>query len=136
MCLFLFSACFGRLCAHSFHSTLHTRQSSIQSDKCQELHRYSYCSWWWAHSRLKHVGKRNKHTKKNCAPSWLYLQELCYKTDTSKICIQPSDTEVCIKWQFYGWCRLACTQTAHVLWCCSLVVIISPYADFSSHFFV
>ena len=38
--------------------TLHTRQS-----------------WWQAHSRPKHVEKRNKHTKKNCAPSWLYLQE-------------------------------------------------------------
>jgi len=24
---------------------------------------------------LKHVEKRNKHTKKNCAPSWLYLQD-------------------------------------------------------------
>jgi hypothetical protein len=23
----------------------------------------------------KHVEKRNKHTKKNCAPSWLYLQD-------------------------------------------------------------
>jgi len=27
-----------------------------------------------AHSCLKHVEKRNKHTKKNCAPSELYLQ--------------------------------------------------------------
>jgi hypothetical protein len=25
-------------------------------------------------SRPKHVDKRNKHTKKNCAPSWLYLR--------------------------------------------------------------
>jgi hypothetical protein len=24
---------------------------------------------------LKCVEKRNKHTKKNCAPSWLYLQD-------------------------------------------------------------
>jgi len=23
----------------------------------------------------KHVEKINKHTKKNCAPSWLYLQD-------------------------------------------------------------
>jgi hypothetical protein len=28
-----------------------------------------------AHSRPKHAEKRNKHTKKNCAPSWLYLQD-------------------------------------------------------------
>jgi hypothetical protein len=27
------------------------------------------------HSHPKHVEKRNKHTKKNCAPSWLYLQD-------------------------------------------------------------
>jgi len=27
------------------------------------------------HSRPKHVEKRNKHIKKNCAPSWLYLQK-------------------------------------------------------------
>jgi len=38
-------------------------------------YRYSHFSWWWTHSRPKHVEKRNKHTKKNCAPSWLYLQD-------------------------------------------------------------
>ena len=56
--------------------TLHTRQSSTQNNKYQVSHWYSYFSWWWAHSRPKHVEKRNKHTKKNCAPSWLYLQDL------------------------------------------------------------
>ena len=50
-------------------------QSSIQNNKYQMSHKYSCFSWWWAHSRPKHVGKRNKHTKKNCAPSWLYLQD-------------------------------------------------------------
>jgi len=40
-----------------------------------ECIRYSYFSWWWAHSCPKHVEKRNKYTKKNCAPSWLYLQD-------------------------------------------------------------
>jgi len=39
-------------------STLHTRQSSKQSDKYQVAHRYSCFSWWWAHSRLKHVQKK------------------------------------------------------------------------------
>jgi hypothetical protein len=52
--------------------TLHTRQSSIQSDKYQVSHKYSCFSWWWAHSRPKYVEKRNKHTKKNCEPIWLY----------------------------------------------------------------
>jgi len=32
--------------------------------------------WWWAHSHPKHVKKRNRHTTKNCAPSWLYLQDI------------------------------------------------------------
>jgi len=57
------------------HSTLHTRQSSIQNNKYQVSHKYSCFSWWWAHSSPKHVEKRNKHTKKNCSPSWLYLQD-------------------------------------------------------------
>ena len=38
-------------------------------------HKYSYFSWWWAHCRQKHVEKRNKPTKKNWAPSWLYLKD-------------------------------------------------------------
>ena len=52
-----------------------TRQSSIQSDKYQVSRRYDIFSWWWAHSHPKHVENRNKHTKKNCAPSQLYLQD-------------------------------------------------------------
>jgi hypothetical protein len=43
-------------------------------NKYQVSHKYSCFSWWWAHSRPKHVQKRNKHTKKNCAPVRLYLQ--------------------------------------------------------------
>jgi hypothetical protein len=38
-------------------------------------HRYSNFSWWWAHGWPKHVEKRNKYTKHNCAPSWIYLQD-------------------------------------------------------------
>jgi hypothetical protein len=38
-------------------------------------HRYGNFSWWWAHSCPKHVEKRNKCTKQNCASSWIYLQE-------------------------------------------------------------
>jgi hypothetical protein len=58
-----------------FHSTLHTRLSSTQNNKYQVSHKYSCFSWRWAHSRPKHVGKINKHTKKNCAPTWLCLQD-------------------------------------------------------------
>ena len=63
------------VCRVEGNSTLYTRQSSTLSDKYQVSHRYSYFSWWWAHSRPKHVQKRNKHTKKNCAPVWFYLQD-------------------------------------------------------------
>ena len=42
-----------------FQSTLHNKQSSIQHNKYQVSHRYSCFSWWWAHSRPKHVEKIN-----------------------------------------------------------------------------
>jgi hypothetical protein len=45
-----------------FHSTLHTRQSSTQNNKYQVSHKHSYSSWWWAHSRPKHV-EIDKYTK-------------------------------------------------------------------------
>ena len=54
------------------NSALHTRQSSIYSDKYQESHRYGIFSWWWARSCPKHVQKSNKYIKKICALSWLY----------------------------------------------------------------
>jgi len=57
-----------------FHSTLHTRQSSIQNNKYQVSYKHSCYSWWWAYSRPKHV-ETDKYTKKNCAPSCLYLQD-------------------------------------------------------------
>ena len=58
-----------------FHSTLHTRQSSVQNNKYQVSHKDSCFSWWWAHIRPKNLEKRNKYTTKNYAPSWLYLQD-------------------------------------------------------------
>ena len=53
------------------HCTLRTRQNN----KYQVSHKYSCFSWWWAHSCPKHVETKNKHTKKNCSPIWLYLQD-------------------------------------------------------------
>jgi hypothetical protein len=29
----------------------------------------------WTHNCPKHVEKSNKHIKKNCAPSWFFLQD-------------------------------------------------------------
>ena len=57
------------------HMLLRTRQSSIQNNKYKVSHKYRCFSWWWARSHQKHVEKRNKHTKKNYAPSWIYLQD-------------------------------------------------------------
>jgi hypothetical protein len=39
------------------------------------VHWYGVFSWWWAHNCPKHVEKSNKYIKKNCAPSWFYLQD-------------------------------------------------------------
>ena len=82
-----------------------------QSDKYQVSHKCIYFSWWWAHSRPKHIQKRNKDTKKNCAPSWLYLQDfqelaavnfeygfqLCWWILTGRV-----------RWRFLVWCN--CNQ--------------------------
>jgi len=65
----------GRLVFVSLCEWVSDKQSATQSDKYQVSHRYSCFSWWWAHSRPKHVEKRNKHTKKKHAPIWLYLQD-------------------------------------------------------------
>jgi hypothetical protein len=54
---------------------LHTRQSSIYSDRYQVSHRYGIFSLWCEHSCLKHVEKYNKYIKKNCAPSWFSLHD-------------------------------------------------------------
>jgi len=60
---------------NEFHSALHTRQSSIQSEKRQVSHTYGVFFWWWAHSCPKYVEKSDKYIKKNCVPSWFYLQD-------------------------------------------------------------
>jgi hypothetical protein len=54
----------------------HTRQSSIRNNKYQVSPIHTCFSWWWAYSRPKHVEiDKYKYIKKNCAPSWLYLQD-------------------------------------------------------------
>ena len=97
VCLFLFSAVSGDYVPiirgnNSIYATLDTCHSvwmtvwyevwnesfhpAYQTEwQVPSVHRYSYFSWWWTHSRPKHVERRNKHTKKTCAPSWLYIQD-------------------------------------------------------------
>ena len=58
------------------HMLLHTRQSFTHNNKYQVSHEQRlFLLMMDPHSRPKHVQKRNRHTKKNCAPSWLYLQD-------------------------------------------------------------
>jgi len=57
------STCFRRLVC-GWNSTLHTRQSSTQTNKYEVSHKYSCFSWWWAHSHPKHVVvDKYKYTK-------------------------------------------------------------------------
>ena len=69
------------LCPSSGETTLFMRQLVLVilygwlSGMQEHMFLHTNCfSWWWAHSRPKRVQKINKCTKKNCAPSWLYLQ--------------------------------------------------------------
>jgi hypothetical protein len=71
---------------------MHTRQSSTQNNKYQVSHKYSCFSWWWAHSCPKHGEERNKRTKKNCASSWLYLQDYTRMQG-------QQNTNLCLFWQ-------------------------------------
>jgi len=72
--IFMRHLVFVTLCCWPVCTVYPAYQAVIHNMKYQVSHIYSYFSWWWAHSCQKHVEKRNKHTKKNCAPSWLYLQ--------------------------------------------------------------
>jgi hypothetical protein len=73
----------GRVHTRQASGRMHTRQAAIQNNKYQVSHKYSCFSWWWAHSHSKSVEKRNKYTKKNCAPSWLCLQD-CTRMHSKK----------------------------------------------------
>ena len=47
-------------------------QDRIQNNKYQVSHKSSCFSWWWAHSRLKHVEKRNMLRKIVHQVSFIY----------------------------------------------------------------
>jgi hypothetical protein len=106
----------------STHSTLHTRQLSIQNNKQQVSHKYSFFSWWWAHSRPKSVDKRNKHTTKNCAPSWLYLQDYNLSMLDKiyifterwvihiKLALNSPKSKMLMLWKFLYYCKVSFTH--------------------------
>ena len=58
-----------------WYSNLHNRQSFTLNNKYQVSHKHRCFSWWWTHSRPKHVETDINIPKINCAPSWLYLQD-------------------------------------------------------------
>ena len=109
------STCFGRLCAHHqekqlclydtwylfcvedylvcrVESTLHTRQSSIQNNKYQVSHKHSCFSWWWAHSRPKHVEiNKYNYTKKQLYTKLVLFTRLYTGAQSAK------DWKCCVK---------------------------------------
>jgi hypothetical protein len=63
---------------NEFHpSTLHTRQSSTQNKKYQVSHKPSCFSWWWAHSRPKHV-EIDKYTKNKLCTKLVLFTRLMF----------------------------------------------------------
>ena len=50
----------------------------IHSDKYQCHLDTVILSRWWARGCPKHVAKKIKYIKQNCAPSWTYLQDNIY----------------------------------------------------------
>jgi hypothetical protein len=101
------STCFGRLCILLHEKQLClcsscyllfcvddclvwrvlTRQSSTQNNNYQVPHKHSCLSWWWVHSRPKHVEidkyRKNKYTK-NTLCSKLALFTRLYRDGRSK----------------------------------------------------
>jgi hypothetical protein len=80
---------------------------TIYSDKYQVSRRYGNFYWWWAHSCPKHVKKSNKRIKKNCAPSWFYLQDHTRMHGQQNLkfhcycftCIITIAKRICAKWE-------------------------------------
>jgi hypothetical protein len=91
------STCFGRLCAHHqekqlclcdiwyllfcVDDCLVCRVGTRQNNKYQLSQKHSCFSWWWAHSRPKHVEidkySKNKYTKnKLCAKLALFTSSI------------------------------------------------------------
>jgi hypothetical protein len=107
---------YGWLYGMQEHMLLHTSHI-IQNNKYQVSHKYSCFSWWLAHSRPKHVGKRNIRTTKSCAPSWLYLQDYARMLGQQNIKLEyfvisfrhidRARNTIQVLWKFYlftNWC--------------------------------
>jgi len=70
------SLCMGGVWSAGWSFTTTSRPEATHTEwQIPVSHRYSNFSWWWTHGCPKHVEKRNKYTKQNFVPSWIYLQE-------------------------------------------------------------
>jgi len=71
------SLCMGGVWSAGWSETPTSRPDATHTEwQVPVSHRYSNFSWWWARGCPKPAEKRNKYTKQNCAPSWIYLQEV------------------------------------------------------------
>ena len=60
-------------------------------------------SWWWTSECPKHVEKRNKYIKQNCAPSWTYLRNYTRMHGQQHIKCPPTFIEwVWVPWHMEG----------------------------------
>ena len=83
----------------------------IQSDKYQCHIEAVIFSWWWARGCLKHLEKRNKHIKQNCAPSWTY-----WRAYTGMHGQQNIKFAMCtVTWTTLAWWQLNSTATGGML---------------------
>jgi hypothetical protein len=99
-------------------------QSSTQSDKYKASDRYSCFSWWWAHSWPKHVEKRNKHIKKNCAPIWFYFILFILFTRLYKVARWPKHKT---SDRFAWWLRSYVSRYCDHFF---IIISIQPYGQF------
>ena len=78
------SLCMGGVWSAGWGETPTSRPDATHTEwQIPVSYRYSNFTWRWAHGCPKHVEKRNKYTKQNCAPSWIYFQD-CYNQYTQK----------------------------------------------------
>jgi len=70
------------------HTTLHTKQSSTQNNKYRVPHKHSFFSWWWGHSRLKHVEidnySKNKYAKDKLCTELVLFSRLYMDTRSTE----------------------------------------------------
>ena len=74
----------------SIQPTVHT--PPIQNNKYKCRIDTVISSWWWAHGCPKHVKKRNKYIKQNCAPSWTFW--LTCKTRLTVLILSMRESEL------------------------------------------